>query len=99
MLWRIGQGHGSIASQSARPFRGQETDRPLHRLFRGLLELHARSGPLDRATAPGSLCSAASTRPVVLPDRSPASGSIDTAPDEPSSLLSPWMRRTVEAHF
>src|SRR3954471_19779082 len=33
-------------------FPGQETGRPLHRLFRGLLELHSRSGPLDRATVP-----------------------------------------------
>src|SRR4051812_32203083 len=92
MLWQIGQGHGSIASLSARP-SGQETDRPLHRLFRGLLDLHSRSGPLDRTTAPspapGSLCSAASTRPVVLPGRSSASGSIDNASDEPSSLYLP----------
>ena len=73
---------------------GQETGRPLHRLFRGLLGLHARSGPLDRAplpsTAPGSLCPAASTRPVALPGRSSASGSIDTAPDGPFLPLSPW---------
>src|SRR3954465_9592864 len=65
---------------------GQETGRPLHRLFRGLLELHARSGPLDRATVSGSLCPTASTQPVVLPGRSSASGSIDTASDEPSFI-------------
>src|SRR3954452_11489140 len=76
---------------------GQETGRPLHRLFRGLLELHARSGPLDRAPAPGSLCPTALTRPVALPSRSSASGSIDNALDEPSSLDEAHRRGTLLA--
>jgi hypothetical protein len=62
-------------------FPEQKTGRRLHRLFRGLLELHSRYGPLDRSTAHGGLCHEASTRPVALPSRSSASGSIDNSPD------------------
>jgi hypothetical protein len=62
-------------------FPGQETGRHLHRLFRGLLGLHSRYGPLDRSAAQGGLCHEASTRPVALPSRSSASGSIDNSPD------------------
>ena len=49
--------------------------------FRGLLRLHSRYGLLDRSTAHGGLCHEASTRPVALPSRSSASGSIDNSPD------------------
>src|ERR1035437_2822370 len=58
-------------------FLEQKTGRRLHRLFRGLLELHSRYNPLDRSTAQGGLCHEASARPVTQPNRSSASRSID----------------------
>ena len=60
-------------------FPEQKAGRRLHRLFRGLLELHSRYGPLDRSAAQGGLCHEASTRPVAQPRRSSASGSIDNS--------------------
>src|ERR1035441_5569959 len=49
-------------------FPEQKTGRRLHRLFRGLLELHSRCSPLDRSTAQGGLCHEASARPVTQPN-------------------------------
>ncbi len=67
------------------PFRAafprEKAGRRLHRLFRGLLKLHSRYGPLDRSAAQGSLCHEGSTRPFSQPRRSSASGSIDNSPD------------------
>jgi hypothetical protein len=62
-------------------FPEQKTGRRLHRLFRGLLELHSRYSPLDRSTAQGDLCHEASARPVTQPNRSSASRSIDNCLD------------------
>ena len=75
---RTEQVHVSIASLSARPSPGRAGRHP-HRLFRGLLRLHSRYGPLDRSTAQGGLCHEASARPVTRPSRSSATRSIDNS--------------------
>src|SRR6202035_6015495 len=51
-----------------------------HYLFRGLLRLHSRYGPLDRSTAQGGLRHEASARPVARTSRSSATGPIDNSP-------------------
>lgn len=68
----------SIASLSTQPFPEQKTGRPMHRLFRGLLELHSRYGLLDRSAAQGGLVTSLRL-PVAKPSRSPVSGSIDNS--------------------
>src|SRR5208283_2905853 len=62
-------------------FPEQEVGRRLHQLFRGLLELHSRYGPLDRSTTRGGLCHEASTAPVTQRRRSSATRSTDNSLD------------------
>jgi hypothetical protein len=65
----------SIASLSRAAFPESQPGRHPRGHFRGLLRLHSRYGPLDRATAQGGLCRKASARPVTQPRRLPATRS------------------------
>ena len=59
-----------------------------HRHFRGLLRLHSRCGPPDRAASEGDLCHEAPALPVTRPSRSSATRSIPP----------PLVLRAVGAH-